>query len=314
MGVIQIILQESHLRKIGFAVFLLLGCLFIFTRPNIKIKQALQSQLIFIIEPSIARQLGNLLQLVGTIVLILALFFFPQITNLDCNRSSSVVKCEMTNKYWFGNIKPVSIPELLGAELEKKVRKNSSAEEDISYDILLLTDNTKIPLYWTPELTEEELQHWTGNDPVKPYEKVIDQINNFVNSKTDNTLNIQQNNQDLVDFSFSFAVFLLFAGTFVSSGIAPTTYCELNQKSEKFILKRYKFIFFTTYSYELPLKNITKAAIEYFEDSPTNRITLILNSNERFPLTNVYSSDEKREVFIAIQNFLKSYNSQQKQN
>lgn len=300
-------LQESYLTKIIFGVFLILGCLFILTRPNIRIKHSLPSQLIFIIEPNIARVIGNLFKLLGIILLILALFFFPQITNLNCERISSVVECEIANKYWFGNIKTISISQILGAELETKVPKSSSAKEDISYDIVLLTANTKIPLHWIPELTEEDFQDWTENELVEPYEKVIDRINNFANSKTDNTLNVQQDIRYIGNISFGLAVFLLFVGTFVFSGIDATTYCELNQDYEKFILKRYRFVFLTTYSYELPLKDITKVVIESFQGSPTSRITFILDSNEKFPLTDVYNSDPKKEVFIAIQNFLKSY-------
>ena len=67
----------------------------------------------------------------------------------------------------------------------------------------------------------------------------------------------------------------------------------------------------TTLTSKLALNEIDRALVEYGET--TSRISLILNSGKKFPLTYIYdSAGGKEEIVNAIEQFIESYKSKQK--
>ena len=301
--------MEQYFTIVILAFFALwvFGLWFIWSRPAIKIKESTQSKLTLNIYPVIFRIIAGNHQLLGVILLLFPIVATPQITTLTCEPvfqssslekielTSNIVECEIEEIGWFGHLKNIPIAQLQEANLETF----SGKDKEISYQVVLLTDENKIPL------------RWYGDRTRKSYEALTTRINAFVGNPTDTTLTVQQDDREFGYVFFGLGSFLLLL-SFLFISIGSTTKCTLEQDSNSFTLQQQRFFGLKNFSSKLALSDIAQARVEYGERLSTSRITLILSTGEKLPLNRVYSSGSKEEIATAIENFLKSYHSQHK--
>ena len=291
----------------------LFGLWFIWNRPALEIKELTPSKLTLNIYPVILRIIAGNHQLLAVIFLLFPILVTPQITTLTCERvwpssslekielTSDIVRCEIEEIGWFaGALKNIPLAQLQGANLKTSFGKDN----EISYQVILLTDKSQIPLRWHGDFQRES------------YEALTTRINAFVKNKnsTDNTLSVQQDEREFGYFFLGLGIFLFWL-SFLFVGIGTTSQCTLEPDSNSFTLQHQRFFGLKTFQDKLALNDIAQARVEYgegFKTTSTSRITLILNTGEKLPLNPVYSSGGKEEIATAIDKFLKSYQSQHK--
>jgi hypothetical protein len=287
--------QEKNLMGGAIVALISLGMYLCFIYREIKILEETKNRLIFQVQPTLSWAIGiffGSLTLLSLIVTIIS----PPITILECTYFPSensakqhYPSCQLLKIDWLGTQQSKTlIAELKEAIIDTNLDANSNLLN--SYRVTLVTERGNILLsdIYTYSV-ESEYQHLLN---------IVSQINSFVVKPSQNSLLVEKDEKVLGYTSFAISVFFGLI-TFLVLALSSYITCSFEEDLNLLTLERRNLFRKKVFDYKI--SEVIDVKVEESSDmeSTNYRLTLILESDRKVPLTYSFNSGWKEKEQIA---------------
>ena len=281
-----------------------LGMYLCFICRSFKILDETKNRFFFQIRPTFSWAVGIFFGAIG-FLFILSTLISPPITILTCNHSfpeSSVNQhypsCQLVAISWLGTEQNKTlIVKLQAALLEAQLDANDDSSLFDRYQVVLVTDVGNIPFIESYTYSSlPEYQHLLT---------VVSQINSFVTKPLQDSLIVEKDEKDAGYICFAIGTFFSLI-TFLILAISPYITCSFEREFNKVTIERRNLFGKKTFEYKISDVVAVKVEEQSDIESATYRLTLLLTSGEKVPLTYDFTSGwkEKQQIANQLKNFL----------
>jgi hypothetical protein len=290
---------------IGSAIIALigLGMYLCFISKRYKVLEETENKFIFQIRPTISWAIGVFFGSIA-FLFILSTLFFPPVTILTCKYfpesyvDRQYPSCQLVAISWIGTAQNKTlIPELQAALLVADSTTDINVSKFNLYRIVLIANENNIFF--------RENYVYKSTPEYKNLLTIASQINSFITKPLRNTLKVEQDGKIIGYAGFGICAFFSLI-TFLILTVSPYVTCSFERELEIVTIKRRNL--FGNKVLEDKISNIVGVEVETRSgEDITFRLTLMLASGEKLPLTYFFTSEgwQEEQLFAnRIQKFL----------
>lgn len=298
-------MQQENLFISGtiFALFCL-GIYLSFIWKSFKVSEETENRFVFGIRSTFLWPFAFFTSVISLAAIFSTLTFSPT-TILTCKHSCPEISvgqlypnCQLTVVSWLGTEKSkTSIENLQAALLDAKLDNDDKSNLFDRYRVTLATEKESIPFV--------KNYIYTSDSEYQNLLNIISQVNSFVGEPLQDSLTVEQSEKELGFVCFALSIFFGLI-TFLLVKIPPYITCFFDRELDRVTIERRNL--FGSKSSDYNISDITAVKLESTSDSDGAyfRLTLLLTSGQKVPLTYTFTSDcrEKQHIANQLQKFL----------